>query len=1123
MKYLLLSLLGLFTLTAVHAQVNLTLDVSCSTPPNEVRMTGPFWAWDPNGGPIAADNGDGTWTVTLDPAPTENMEYLWIVDGVQENLIQAMVDGGSCAPITDFSSYANRQWLIGSGDVNDTFNQCDDCPPAATGVNLTVEVCDVTASSVRMTGPFWAWDPNAGPIATDNGDGTWTVTLDPAPTENMEYLWIVDGVQENLIQSMIDGGTCAPITDFSSYANREWVTGSGDVDETFNQCDACDTNNEPGAVLLSLPFDDASSITPWTKVADADGPEATLDWNGTGVETGALDISGSNTSDMIGKAFIFEYINNAMDYAGSSSVQLSFDVKTTAPLNGAALHLQTEFPGLGTTNTFDIQNQGVNDVSWTNLTFDYNNIGAGNLFRMHFNIASGAFVGAGGNVLIDNITLTSTGTGNNGGGAVALTVEVCNASASSVRMTGPFWGWDPNAGPIAADNGDGTWTVTLDPAPTDNMEYLWIVDGVQENLIQSMIDGGNCAPITDFANYANRLWNVGDGDVADTFNQCGPCAAPNPGCTDANAANYDETATEDDGTCAYDVSFSIDMNEYGNAFTILNVSGTWNDFCADCNPLTDDDLDGVWTATWPIPSGDHQYKFQVDSWTDNEALTQGDACTITIGGFTNRSLQVDSAAQTTPTVCWASCYSCVGTGTPGCTDIEANNYDASATVADGSCLYDITFSVDMNQFEGTFTTVEVNGTFNNFCGDCAVMTDDDLDGVYDISFEIAEGAYEYKFTLDTFAQQETFDDSFECVVNNFGFVNRFIAVTGDLAAPTVCYNSCSECIYNGGCTDLAANNYNPDANQEDGSCLYDVNLRVDMNQYPNAFSTVFVSGQFNNWSDAANPMSDIDGDNIWEATVVMGAGPQQYKFQVDFWSDQEIFVGGESCTITQDGFTNRLIDVNAGNTNPSIVCWGSCDACPIVFSEVTFRVDMANEVVSPNGVHIAGSFQGWDASSTPMTYLGYGVYTYTVVLSAGTNIEYQIINGNDFANAEAVPQECGTDNGLGAFNRTLNVPFTDGALPVHCFGECEACSGCTDPMAIEFNPYAGSDDGTCLTAVVFGCTYPDADNYMPNANEEDGSCTFTLGSSCPSDFNEDGLTNSSDLLLFLGTFGSACE
>ena len=78
-------------------------------------------------------------------------------------------------------------------------------------------------------------------------------------------------------------------------------------------------------------------------------------------------------------------------------------------------------------------------------------------------------------------------------------------------MTGPWWGWDPNGGPVASDNGDGTWTVTLDPAPTDNMEYLWVVDGVQENLIDNAangectaeIDGGSL--ITDYAGWANRV------------------------------------------------------------------------------------------------------------------------------------------------------------------------------------------------------------------------------------------------------------------------------------------------------------------------------------------------------------------------------------------------------------------------------------------------------------------------------------------------------------------------------------------------------------------------------------------------------------------------------------------
>jgi hypothetical protein len=76
---------------------------------------------------------------------------------------------------------------------------------------ITTEVC-TSATSVRLTGPFWGWNPTGGPVATSNGNGTWTFTLSPAPTADMEYLLVVDGVQENLISAMQNGGTCAPVT-----------------------------------------------------------------------------------------------------------------------------------------------------------------------------------------------------------------------------------------------------------------------------------------------------------------------------------------------------------------------------------------------------------------------------------------------------------------------------------------------------------------------------------------------------------------------------------------------------------------------------------------------------------------------------------------------------------------------------------------------------------------------------------------------------------------------------------------------------------------------------------------------------------------------------------------------
>ena len=33
-----------------------------------------------------------------------------------------------------------------------------------------------------------------------------------------------------------------------------------------------------------------------------------------------------------------------------------------------------------------------------------------------------------------------------------------------------------------------------------------------------MVDGGACAPVTDYANYANRLWEVGAENPSDVYN-----------------------------------------------------------------------------------------------------------------------------------------------------------------------------------------------------------------------------------------------------------------------------------------------------------------------------------------------------------------------------------------------------------------------------------------------------------------------------------------------------------------------------------------------------------------------------------------------------------------------------
>ena len=68
---------------------------------------------------------------------------------------------------------------------------------------------------------------------------------------------------------------------------------------------------------------------------------------------------------------------------------------------------------------------------------------------------------------------------------------------------------------------------------------------------------------------------------------------------------------------------------------------------------------------------------------------------------------------------------------------------------------------------------------------------------------------------------------------------------------------------------------------------------------------------------------------------------------------------------------------------------------------------------------------------------------------------------------------------------------------ISLLGVFNACSpdveGCMDLKAVNFNPEATINDGSCIYTVapIYGCTNPMADNYDPNANTNDGSCIFS--------------------------------
>ncbi len=110
-----------------------------------------------------------------------------------------------------------------------------------------------------------------------------------------------------------------------------------------------------------------------------------------------------------------------------------------------------------------------------------------------------------------------------------------------------------------------------------------------------------------------------------------------------------------------EVTFKLNMNEFGGTFTKAYVSGSFNSWSGDGNELLDADGDKIYEATLTLPVGLYEYKFTLDNWTQQEAFSPTSTCTnTTVDGsnvFTNRKLVLSADATVGP-VCYNSCYGC---------------------------------------------------------------------------------------------------------------------------------------------------------------------------------------------------------------------------------------------------------------------------------------------------------------------------------------------------------------------------------------------------------------------------------------------------------------------------------
>ena len=180
-----------------------------------------------------------------------------------------------------------------------------------------------------------------------------------------------------------------------------------------------------------------------------------------------------------------------------------------------------------------------------------------------------------------------------------------------------------------------------------------------------MIDGAMCAPVTDYAAYANR--QIEAGSVANDY--YGTC----------------------DGTCndslTVMVTFQVDMNLYddGDVYSDVFVEGNFDGWCGGCNPMDDSDGDGIWDATFWLSPGTIEYRFAL-YWGMIQEEFSGpliDGCTVDTEAWVNRGLTFDTDTVLNP-VCWESCDRCQ---VWGCTDENACNFEPTATDNDDSCVF----------------------------------------------------------------------------------------------------------------------------------------------------------------------------------------------------------------------------------------------------------------------------------------------------------------------------------------------------------------------------------------------------------------------------------------------------
>jgi hypothetical protein len=494
------------------------------------------------------------------------------------------------------------------------------------------------------------------------------------------------------------------------------------------------------------------------------------------------------------------------------------------------------------------------------------------------------------------------------------------------------------------------------------------------------------------------------------------------GCTSDAACNYDPNATADDSSCI----FPGDACDDNDVFTTNDI------LSADC-VCAGDIATIIEGCTFP-DACNYDPLANVE---DGSCFFVGDPCDDGLA-VTENDLIIDDC-------------SCEGQIVEilGCTSDAACNYDPNATADDSSCI----FPGDACDDNDVFTS---NDVLSADCV-CAGEPVELIEGCtaaeacnFNASANIEDGSCVFPADpcddADATTGQDAINDNCECEGLLIGCT--FPDATNYNPAAIIDDGSCEFNV--AGCTDPTAANYNPEANIEDGSCIYGVLGCTDE-----------TACNFNA-----------------EATI----------------EDNSCEFPGDAC---DDGNGSTLQDV----VGSDCTCEGLLAGC---------TVPVASNY-NPNAVIDDGSCEFGTEGCTDQTALNYDPAALTDDGSCIYPLEgctdQTACNYNPAANVEdgtCTYPGC-TDIAACNYNAAAACPDNSCEYPTETYLDCDGnclndvnsngvCDeldpqGCTDSAALNYDPIAIIDNGTCEFAVI-GCTDAAACNYTPGANTDDGSCTF---------------------------------